>query len=346
MAIFMIGTQRSGSNLLRLMVNQLPSVAAPHPPHILVRMMPLVEAGAYGGLRDAESLLNLTEDVCRLVELNPIPWKDVKLDRHAVIANCRAPTLLGIMEAVYDELARAWGADDWCCKSMANIHYLPEIETHFDEPRYIYLYRDGRDVALSFKNAIVGEKHVYHIAREWARTQRLALALEPNVPGDRFFKVGYEQILEYPEKTMKKLCRFLGREYDSGMLDFFESGEAKSAASTSNLWGNVSRPIMKSNYGKFLTQSSPEESRIFESVAGDVLDKLGYRRYYIEPGEEIRFTSAHLAEFDEENARMKKEVLMGVDSSDRERRDRQQGFIESIFSRVENSKFTEKYNRH
>ena len=131
MAIFMIGTQRSGSNLLRLMLNQLPSVAAPHPPHILARMMPLVEAGAYGELRDAESLLNLTEDVCKLVELNPIPWKDVELDRSAVIANCRAPTLLGIMEAVYDELARAWGAGDWCCKSMANIHYLPEIETHF-----------------------------------------------------------------------------------------------------------------------------------------------------------------------------------------------------------------------
>lgn len=346
MAIFMIGTQRSGSNLLRLMVNQLPSVAAPHPPHILVRMMPLVEAGAYGELRDAESLLALAEDVCKLVELNPIPWQGVELDRKSVIANCRAPTLLGIMEAVYDELARAWGAEDWCCKSMANIHYLPEIETHFEEPKYIYLYRDGRDVALSFKKAIVGEKHVYHIAREWARTQRLALALEPNVPGNRFFKVGYEQILEEPEKTMQKLCQFLGREYDAGMLDFFESGEARSAASTSDLWGNVSRPIMKSNYGKFLTQSSPDEIRIFESVAGDVLDKLGYRRYYVEPGGEVRFTSAHLAEFDEENARMKEEILMGADTSDRERRDRQQGFIESILSRAGNNGLSEKYRRH
>ena len=35
MKIFMIGTQRSGSNLLRLMVNQAPDIAAPHPPHIL-----------------------------------------------------------------------------------------------------------------------------------------------------------------------------------------------------------------------------------------------------------------------------------------------------------------------
>lgn len=35
MPIFMIGTQRSGSNLLRLMLYQLPCIAAPHSPHIL-----------------------------------------------------------------------------------------------------------------------------------------------------------------------------------------------------------------------------------------------------------------------------------------------------------------------
>ncbi|MDH3309864.1 MAG: sulfotransferase [Gammaproteobacteria bacterium] len=42
MSIFMIGTQRSGSNLLRLMLNQLPRITAPHPPHILPRLMPLL----------------------------------------------------------------------------------------------------------------------------------------------------------------------------------------------------------------------------------------------------------------------------------------------------------------
>ena len=45
MKIFMIGTQRSGSNLFRLMLNQLPEIAAPHPPHILIRLMPLRPVG-------------------------------------------------------------------------------------------------------------------------------------------------------------------------------------------------------------------------------------------------------------------------------------------------------------
>lgn len=335
MAIFMIGTQRSGSNLLRLMLNQLPAIAAPHPPHILMRMMPLVQNGTYEDLQQEENFHSMVNDVCTLVELNPIPWTDVVLYRDEIAARCRTRNLMGVMEAVYDQMAEAWGAKDWCCKSLANIHYLPEIETHFNDPKYIYLYRDGRDVALSFKKAVVGEKHVYHIARDWARTQRLALALAPNVPASRFFKVAYERILEAPERIMQELCQFLGREYDRSMLEFFESGEAKRAASSSELWGNVARPIMKSNYGKFLTQSSPDDIRIFESVAGDVLDKLGYRRYFIDPGEELRFTSAHLSEFDAENDRLKKEILLGIDPTDRERRDRQQGLIEAILMRTD-----------
>ena len=50
MPVMMIGTQRSGSNLLRLMLNQLPDIASPHPPHILERLGPL-EAD-YGDLSD------------------------------------------------------------------------------------------------------------------------------------------------------------------------------------------------------------------------------------------------------------------------------------------------------
>jgi len=335
MPIFMIGTQRSGSNLLRLMINQLPDIAAPHPPHILMRLMPLVESGVYGDISKPENFATLVDDVCELVELNPIPWSGVQLDRDTIAGRCRRPTLMAVMDAVYDELASTWGAEDWCCKSLANIHYLPEIETHFENPKYIYLYRDGRDVALSFRKAVVGEKHAYHIAREWARTQRLALALEPNVPRNRFFKISYEQILASPKQAMQELCGFLGREYDPAMLDFFESGEASKASRSSALWGNVSRPIMQSNYGKFITESSPEDVKIFESVAGDVLDRLGYKRYYIEPGEELRFTSARLAEFDAENEQMKQQVLTGTDPADIDRRDRQQGLIKAILSRAE-----------
>lgn len=331
MAIFMIGTQRSGSNLLRLMLDQLPEISAPHPPHILQHMTPLMSA--YGDLENDEHFNSLVDDICRLVELNPVPWQGVTLDREAIAKRSSARSLMGVFQAVYDKNAEARTAATWCCKSLANIKFLPAIETHFNGAKYIYLYRDGRDVAVSFRKAIVGDKHFYHIARGWARTQRLALAMEAHIGSDRFFRVKYEDMVAEPEIVMRNLCDFLGIEYQHDMLNFHESEEARRAAQSSDLWGNVTQPIMKKNTGKYRTEASEEDIRIFESVAGDVLDALGYQRSVVPAGTEKYYRADQVKIFDAENERIKREVEAGLDSDDRDRRDRQAGFIASIVAR-------------
>lgn len=331
MAIFMIGTQRSGSNLLRLMLNQLPEISAPHPPHILQRMTPLMSA--YGDLQKNSHFRSLVDDVCRLVELNPVPWQGVVLDRDVITRQAQVRSLMGVFEAIYDRAAEDQYAATWCCKSLANIRFLPAIETHFRNARYIYLYRDGRDVAVSFRRAIVGEKHFYHIAREWAKTQQLALTMELHIDSDRFFRVKYENMVEEPEAMMKRLCEFLELEYREDMLNFHQSDEAHRAAQSSELWGNVIQPIMKDNTGKFSTEASEEDIRIFESVAGDVLDKLGYRRSVVPHGKEEHYRSDQVRLFDIENERLKHEAMSRSDNDDRHRRDRQAGFLTTIIER-------------
>lgn len=331
MSVFMIGIQRSGSNLLRLMLNQLPDIAAPHPPHIMQRMMPLVPG--YGDLEVRENFMLLVDDVCRLVEHNPVPWEGVNLNREIVAKHCREHSLVAVFGAVYDMMAEAKGARSWCCKSLANINYLPEIEAYFDNAKYIYLYRDGRDVALSFRKAVVGEKHFYHIAKEWASTQQLALSMRDKIGPRRFFPVKYEDLTRDTEKTMRGLCEFLGTPYSPSMLDFHRSEEAQRAAKSSDLWGNVVNPVMQNNSRKFLKEASEEDIRIFESVAGDVMDALGYDRVYTKRGSETVFTAADIARFDQENKRIKDEVMSKVDPEDLKRRDQQSGLLQQIKAR-------------
>jgi len=198
--IFMIGTQRSGSNLLRLMMNQLKDISSPHPPHILERM--------YG--------------------------------------------------VIYDLYAQSQSAKTWCCKSMANINFIGDIEEYFNHPKYIYLYRDGRDVAVSFQKAVVGEKHIYNIAKEWAETQAKALNLRKSMDKARFHSISYEQLTQQPEVTARSLCDFLNTDYVPAMLDFHKTSEARNAAESSNLWGNVTSPILQNNSKKYLNELSYE----------------------------------------------------------------------------------------
>jgi hypothetical protein len=329
--IFMIGTQRSGSNLLRVMLNQLNEIASPHPPHILKRMMPLMEF--YGDLACEENFKMLADDVCKLVEINPVHWENVMFDRDDVISRCHENSLVALYGAVYDICAECWGAETWCSKSLENIEYVDIIENYFEKPRYIYLYRDGRDVALSFRKAVVGEKHMYNIAKIWAETQTIGLDLMKKIDSSRFFAISYENLLNNTEQTARCLCEFLGVPFSDQMLEFYRSKEARRAAESSALWGSLTKPVIKNNTRKFLREVSQEDITIFESVAGNVLDNLGYDRVYVKHGEEKIYSDKEIEQFNLENDRLKQALMETVNKEDLERRDRQAYFLNQIKTR-------------
>lgn len=329
--VFMIGTQRSGSNLLRLMINQLEQIASPHPPHIMERIHPLLDC--YGDMQVTENFEQLVDDVCKLVELNPVAWDKVKLDREDIARRCKERNLVAVHAAVYDVFAEAHGAKTWCCKSLANIQYVDEIEEYLKNPKYIYLYRDGRDVALSFQKAVVGEKHIYNIAKEWTETQELAINLKNHIDPSRFFSISYEELTMQPVASARALCAFLGTEYNDDMLSFHQTSEAKRAARSSELWSNVTNPVMKNNSKKYQTEMEVNDIRTFESVAGHVLDALGYERDYVQKGDELEFADQDIESFNEANRRMKMAALLNVDKDDLERRKRQASLLDKIKSR-------------
>jgi len=329
--VFMIGTQRSGSNLLRLMINQLSHIASPHPPHILERMYPLINS--YGDLKNHKNFELLVKDVCKLVKLNPVAWEGVDFNHQDIAERCLDNSLIAAHGAVYDMYAEAQGAKTWCCKSLANIQYADEIERYFDKPRYIYLYRDGRDVALSFQKAVVGEKHIYNIAKEWTETQELALKLKQSIDPSRFFSISYEQLTMQPIISAKSLCEFLNVEYTDDILNFHQTDEAKNAANSSKLWGNVTSPVMKNNTKKYQKEMSEKEIQIFESLSGHVLDMLGYERDLIQQGHEFDFKDEEIKGFCEKNKHLKKNSMLNVDKADLERRSKQADLLDKIKSR-------------
>jgi hypothetical protein len=325
-----IGTQRSGSNLLRLMLNQLESVSAPHPPHILERLMPLLPA--YGDLRIPANFEILIDDVCKLVEANPVPWTGVVFDRNLVQARCDAPTLPEITRVVYELKAQADGARIWTCKSMANVRFASDLEKYRIKPRYVHLFRDGRDVALSFKKAIVGEKHIYHIATQWKKEQDASLALLEELGPGRVFQLRYEDLLKAPEKELKTLCRFIGAEYSDAAMAYHQSDESRETANSGLMWQNVVKPVLANNHHKFLTDLSESDIRIFERVAGNTLVRLGYPRIFMPDSRP--FTQEEITAFSRINQDLKKEFRSRLRPEDLERRRPQEELLQSISARM------------
>ena len=127
------------------MLNQEPEISAPHPPHILKTFYPLLPF--YGDISLESNFHTLAVDICDWVKWNPVPWEGVDLDPSRFIEACRVPSLIEIFSKIYEHKASRDEASIWCCKSMENVYYATAIVQHNLQPFYIYLYRDGRDVA-------------------------------------------------------------------------------------------------------------------------------------------------------------------------------------------------------
>jgi len=336
-AIQIIGTQRSGSNLLRVILDQSEEIASPHPPHIFTSFSPLLPI--YGRLT-ASSYKQLVSDVVDYVHANPVPWDGVELNKEDIYRASDQFSLPELNRLVYEEAAKSKGARYWCCKSMANVHFADELETAVPDVKYVFLYRDGRDVAASFKKAVVGEKHSYHLAKQWSHDQEACLRLEKRTSAARFYKLSYETLIADPENTVRSLCRFLDIKYVDSMLSFYESKTSRLTAEAGEMWSNLQKPIMKDNTGKYRSAFSENDLEIFETVAGNVLQDLGYDLHsQVTAANRARYTELLLSQerilgYTVQNQELKKDTLVKARPSDLENRLPQELIIQQIKSRT------------
>ena len=77
---------------------------------------------------------------------------------------------------------------------------------------------------------------------------------------------------------MRALCAFLGEDFETGMLRFHETEDARFAASLSESWQNTAKPVLAGNAGKYHSELAPEDLALVEGVAGPLMDRLGYAR--------------------------------------------------------------------
>ena len=271
--IFIIGTERSGTNLLRLILNAHSGIAVPHPPHIVKFFHPLLPL--YGDLKEDGNFRRLVEDVCRVVELHPYSW-EMRPDRGKVFSSAKARDLINIYFEVYEQYRLHAGKRRWACKSTFMIEHVGDLLRYRPGAKFIYMVRDGRDVAVSAKTSIFNRYHAYYVADLWSREQRLGLAWLSQLPPERIMLMRYEDLLRDPAASTERLCDFLGERFEKRMLDYHFSEEATKSGSLSLSWKNTSRPVMRDNSGKFRRLLSEKEVLLFEAVAGEELKGLGY----------------------------------------------------------------------
>ncbi|HEV3471789.1 MAG TPA: sulfotransferase [Actinomycetota bacterium] len=267
---FIVGSARSGTTLLRLMLNAHPDVAVPPESRFIVELWAgsvTVEVAAFLRSLDAHPRFE-TWDL-------PISAVRDELGDRSQVSYADA------ISAAFGAYARVHGKNRWGDKTPRYVEHIPLLAKLWSNARFIHLIRDGRDVALSYADVPFGPKTVGRAARLWARRVKAGCDAGRALPKGLYLEVNYEDLVDDAEGEIKDICDFLELDFDPGMLDYTERARGSVLPRASMYNPNVVKPPSKTR--SWRETMRPGQVAAFEAVAGDVLSALGYERAYEQP---------------------------------------------------------------
>jgi len=277
---FVIGNPRSGTTLLRLMLNNHPKITVP--PECGFAMW------LYSKYKDSD-----------------FTKKEVKQEYINDVMHSRKFETWDVNRSLIEQIIFSKEHNDYSTIASAfyyayaeknkkypelvgdkNNFYVNEIaliKKVFSTTKFIYIVRDGRDVALSYKKlynkkidseyAPKLENTIDEIALSWNKNNGYIVS-EKN---DNSILITYENLVVAPEKTLKEICTFLKVDFDSSMLSYYMNTDEPTEFLQ---WKEKVQEKPDSNYVQlYLKQMNIDDIKKFESIAGDMLTTFGYELY-------------------------------------------------------------------
>lgn len=173
----------------------------------------------------------------------------------------------------FEEALQKMKKKRWGLKDPQLIYYLDDISRFFEDAKIICLIRDGRAVGLSKIKAKFGTANIFYAANQWVEDAKI-LRKFYKVNKSRCCWVRYEDIIVSTEKELRKICEFIGEQFDDAMLRYYEQdGFIKT---TNKLNVNTFRAPDPNIINKWQRELSNKKISVFEHVAGQDLKQNGY----------------------------------------------------------------------
>lgn len=159
------------------------------------------------------------------------------------------------------------------------VEYVTGVSSLFPEAKFIHLIRDPRDVLLSKKKAAWSKSKPswYHIFANYIQL-KLGEQQGGKLGQERYLSLIYEQLLENPEKTAKRVCDFLNVSYEKEMLSFQDKAK-KLVSEEEKQWKKETfGPLLKNNSGKWKGKLSNQEVALTECLCKQAFQLGGYHK--------------------------------------------------------------------
>ena len=282
-APFVVGATRSGTTLLRLMLDAHPEIAIPSETHFIPELISAREK--HGASR--EQMLELLTSHRRWGDFTIEPGE--LAERWAQIEPLSGPEAVRAFFHLYADKQDKHGAR-WGDKTPGYVKSMREIQGYLPEARFIHLIRDGRDVALSVLKQSWGPQSIEAAAEKWRSRVNRGRSQAPYL--GYYIEVKFEDLVLDTERELRRICEFIEVPFDENMLGYHLTaeqrlqekaralprvhGEAQSAEKRLASHAKTFEPPNPEMIGTWRQRMSPADRAAYEALAGDLLAELGY----------------------------------------------------------------------
>ena len=268
--IIIAGAQRSGTTMLRIILNSHSQVAIPEEASFL---MPLLERNQLNKKLSGVRLDNFI----KYLALNP-QYKLWNYNNEELLNELRSRTQISVEELVsslYESYAKSESKTIWGDKTPSFFRKLDLWLELFPNARVVHIVRDGRDVFLSWRAMDSTRRNGAVMAIEWKhKVDQIQESLRRYAPNSSI-EVQYEELISEPRATLQKICDFCGIAFEEQMLEFYKKSDRYIGNHHSSL---IFQPITSSNKAKWVAGLNKKEKATFNLLAGKKLIELGYER--------------------------------------------------------------------
>lgn len=218
----------------------------------------------------------------RILSAHPEVFIQNELDLPKVFEDSSSTeaVIKGIEKQVYiengSELANlVKAAPIWGLKDPQLTEYIDVLRNFLPASKFIIIVRDGRGVTNSYMENKWGlGTNAYYGAQRWKREVEQQLEFMSEMP-ENFLFIRYEDIVTNFKPTLEQVCQFLECSLAPEMLEYDKQAS----------YYNVQRENVhtfkkpdKTLSEKWKFKLSQFEIDVVENVAGDLLEKLGYKK--------------------------------------------------------------------
>ena len=296
--VFIVGCPRSGTTLLKRMVNAHSKIAMPPEESHWIPRMYHKRKLTPGGL--VTPML-----ISRLMALPRFLALGISHDELLKLAGNGQPVSYStFVSGIFDLYASAQGKELVGDKTPDHVRWLDTLHALWPKARVVHLIRDGRDVCLSIANwpkahgknpgtfPTWKDDPVSTTALWWELNVRLGRQFGSSLGPELYCELRYESLVSNPDGECAALCSFLGLPYEDAMLRFHEGKtQTDPGLSSKEAWLPVTPGLRD-----WKSQMPGEDIERFEAAAGELLDELGYARAFPQPRQEQLESASRIRE--------------------------------------------------